>query len=432
MNEAGLRSTYGYDDFGNVTSIVTPGNGQSGAEYRYDEFERMIGGHDAGQADEQFTYDGLDRRDSKTAAGVTWDLSYVGTSETLSQEQRRTAAGAVLETRSYDYDADREALGQSVRAATPSYRTYTKDANGSILGLEDGRGHVQNGTEVNSQGRSERIDYDPYGETRNEAQLSAVARANPLRFEGFYYDAALKSYDMRARAYRPDIGRFLTQDRYEAASADLNLQTDHLTQDRYAFAGGNPVNNVEWDGHACLPCLYGAAVVAAHVGRIAARGGTTARVVHRGRAVQISVQAAKQALRSGVRIQSKVPNGYNHVYTIKNRHGAVVYVGRTRDFFARAKAHNRGQFPTNEGYRVERLNIPVLARRDAKSVEQALIQRYGMRTPVGGTKRGQLLNARNEISRRNPVYRRRVREGDRILDTFDPFRNPAGIGMTFP
>ncbi len=45
------------------------------------------------------------------------------------------------------------------------------------------------------------------------------------------------------------MGRFLTQDRYEAADGDLNLQVDPLTQNRYAFAGGNPVSNVEFDGH---------------------------------------------------------------------------------------------------------------------------------------------------------------------------------------
>jgi RHS repeat-associated protein len=54
---------------------------------------------------------------------------------------------------------------------------------------------------------------------------------------------------MQARVYRPDSGRFLSQDRYEAAAGDQALQTDSLTQNRYAFAGGNPVTNVEFDGH---------------------------------------------------------------------------------------------------------------------------------------------------------------------------------------
>jgi RHS repeat-associated protein len=59
----------------------------------------------------------------------------------------------------------------------------------------------------------------------------------------------VRTYDMQARSYRPEIGRFLTADRFESASGDFNLAADPLTQSRYAFAGGNPVSNVEWDGH---------------------------------------------------------------------------------------------------------------------------------------------------------------------------------------
>jgi hypothetical protein len=52
-----------------------------------------------------------------------------------------------------------------------------------------------------------------------------------------------------APPYRPDVDQFLTEDRFESASGDFNLQSDPLTQNRYAFAGGNPVNRIEFDGH---------------------------------------------------------------------------------------------------------------------------------------------------------------------------------------
>ena len=65
--------------------------------------------------------------------------------------------------------------------------------------------------------------------------LSTDASANPFRFEGFYYDSGIKSYDMQAREYRPATGRFLSEDRFESSSADLMLQADPLTQNRYAF-----------------------------------------------------------------------------------------------------------------------------------------------------------------------------------------------------
>lgn len=82
-----------------------------------------------------------------------------------------------------------------------------------------------------------------------EEDLGEAAQENLFRFEGFYYDTGIKSYDMFARSYRPEAAQFLGADRYESAGADLNLQVDPLTQNRYQFAGGNPISNVEFDGH---------------------------------------------------------------------------------------------------------------------------------------------------------------------------------------
>jgi RHS repeat-associated protein len=74
---------------------------------------------------------------------------------------------------------------------------------------------------------------------------------------------------MQARDYRPDTGRFLTEDRFEQAGVDLELQADPLTQNRYAFAGGNPVSAIEFDGHfGCRrgdPCQNRARAEGAHV-----------------------------------------------------------------------------------------------------------------------------------------------------------------------
>jgi RHS repeat-associated protein len=79
--------------------------------------------------------------------------------------------------------------------------------------------------------------------------MSGDAATNPLRFNGFDYDSAVKTYDMQARDYRPSVGRFLQSDRYESAQSDLSLIADPLTQNRYDFAGNDPVDSVEFDGH---------------------------------------------------------------------------------------------------------------------------------------------------------------------------------------
>ncbi len=250
----GVTTTYRYDEggLGEIVGYDSPGS--SGTTFRYDQFGRQTySENDQGKA-ATFSYDGLDRRDTKTEAAKTFDLSYVGSSESLSQEQQFGGA----ETRSYDYDSRMQRLGMARRTLTRpvgSYRAFSTDANGSVEGLEDEQGEVP---------ASDKYAYDPYGQAAStsanptpeeeqngpsEAALSEDARANPFRFEGHYYDTNSKTYDMRARPYLPQAGRFLTEDRYESAAGDLSLELDPLTQDRYAFAGGNPVNNIETDGH---------------------------------------------------------------------------------------------------------------------------------------------------------------------------------------
>ena len=277
------RSAYSYDDFGNVVRIETeikvantvlppvnqlPSPPQTCGEldvekkvtrYCYDEFERLVAAKGPGlKADENavYSYDGLDRRDTKEVRSATGsrirDYGYVGTSKMLSREQ--DAGG---DTKYYDYSAGGEREGQATaRQGTDpsSYRSYAKDANGSVTELENG-----DGSNTDEEGKPNEYVYDPYGELDRagapstepdpEDQLGKEAKDNPFRYEGFYYDSGVKTYDMGARQYRPESGRFLTQDRYEQAQGDLELQADPLTQNRYAFAGGNPVSNIEFDGH---------------------------------------------------------------------------------------------------------------------------------------------------------------------------------------
>lgn len=50
------------------------------------------------------------------------------------------------------------------------------------------------------------------GADHEHAELSSDAKAvkdNPFRFQGHYYDSGVKTYDMQARQYLPQVGRFL-------------------------------------------------------------------------------------------------------------------------------------------------------------------------------------------------------------------------------
>jgi RHS repeat-associated protein len=245
-------STFSYDDFGNTTKIVSSGSGQTTTiTHDYDEFGRRTRseGEGADNAGELYTYDGLDRRITRSGAdgGATYRYAYVGVSEKLSSE--RAPAGdpdSAVDARYYDYDSRGNRLGQEARAevgaASGEFEPYELDPQGTVLGLENEAGVIEAG---------KAYEYDPYGQLLNEDEISGdeTAGANPFRFQGHYYDQGTDVYDMQARSYLPEVGRFMGEDRYEAAGADLALQSDPLTQSRYVFAGGNPVSRVEWDGH---------------------------------------------------------------------------------------------------------------------------------------------------------------------------------------
>jgi RHS repeat-associated protein len=236
---ASSRTDYSYaQGFGDITSYRVEGASEPAAEFSYDAFGRLTRSK-RGADEELYSYDGLDRRDTKQAGGREFDLSYIGLSEALSQEQQFGGD----ERRSYDYNSAMERLGTARRTSptqTAPYRAYSTDASGSVEGLEDANGEIV----------GQRYSYDPYGaQLSAESGLSGEAQANPFRFQGHYYDPAQQTYDMRARAYLPELGRFLQEDHYEEAAGDFRLESDPLTQDRYAFLGGNPVNLIEFDGH---------------------------------------------------------------------------------------------------------------------------------------------------------------------------------------
>ncbi len=274
------------------SSITSSWDGRNTTYHCYDEFGRLAVVQAPRPEDkdalhpeppklpESWIYDGLDRRDVRLIndSGTTRSREryYVGTSELLSREQDLVKpsgglAATETETKIYDYDAQGMRLGQTVSKPTSGgaseshYSTYEHDAGGSVIGLEDESGTFDDPTNGGTD-TDNVYHYDPYGEVMDpdpgnsitdvETELGDAAAENPFRYEGFYYDSGIQSYDMQARQYRPDIGRFLSQDRFEASGADLALQSDPLTQNRYAFAGGNPVSNIEWDGHKPADCIY--------------------------------------------------------------------------------------------------------------------------------------------------------------------------------
>jgi hypothetical protein len=65
---------------------------------------------------------------------------------------------------------------------------------------------------------------------------------------------------MGFRDYSADTGRFLTPDGYDGALENQGLAENPFTGNPYGFGDGNPLSNVELDGHGWLSDLGHAAL----------------------------------------------------------------------------------------------------------------------------------------------------------------------------
>lgn len=250
-----------YYRFDNATGAMTCADSSSdsssgcagGTSFDYDDYNRLKDTETSGGAAQHTTtaYDGLDRRETSCTFSVSsgscgsstkqHDYGYLGLSEQLSSDTNTSSS----DKHTYDYTSQGQRVGADLESSSGNdTRSYFTDPNGSVLGLEQESGAISDSGTLGN----EHYSYGPYG-SENESSLGAVAADNPFRFQGFAVDPDTSVYDMQARPYRPNIERFTTPDRFEDALGDFALQADPLTEGRYGFGAGNPVNTIEFDGH---------------------------------------------------------------------------------------------------------------------------------------------------------------------------------------
>ena len=263
----GVTIKYLYDALGNVACQVTSawtqatcpaaGNAALLQSYTYDYKNRLIAdtsydGSGSVTASASYVLDALDRTVSETethsGATTTTQTVYQGDSSAVSKE---TLSGAQSETKTYAYDALGNAITLSdTSGGTTNRYSYLYDPRSSVSMLLDSTGAAK-----------ESYGYSAYGSKNASISKSASGFStgsvptNPVRFQGKRFDSGSGSYDMGARRYSAQTGRWLSQDIYYGALDNLGLSQDPLTANRYAFLGANPINYVEADGHSSA-CDY--------------------------------------------------------------------------------------------------------------------------------------------------------------------------------
>ncbi|MGI5291126.1 RHS repeat-associated core domain-containing protein [Nonomuraea polychroma] len=249
----GASATYTYDPYGRLRTIQ--GGGKTLEKYTYDGFDHVtkhekLGGDGVTSTVTSYTYDPLDRTTSKTekegtASAKTTTYSYLGLSAEVLDEE---VAGKL--TKSFQYSPWGERLSQvNVKtdgAEESSYYGYNPHTDVEQITSDTGDTRATYG-------------YTAYG--KNDDKLftgvdkpdpvdpTAKEEYNPYRFNAKRWDNSTGMYDMGFRDYNPGLNRFLNLDTYNGALADLSLGLDPWTANRYAFTGGNPITNVELDGH---------------------------------------------------------------------------------------------------------------------------------------------------------------------------------------
>jgi RHS repeat-associated protein len=244
-------ASYNYDPFGRLDTVTS--GGQVIERNVYDGFDRIIENRKLGSggamATTKYTFDPMDRTTSKTTdVGTpkekTTVFNYLGlTKEVLDEE----VAGRV--TKSYQYSPWGERLSQVKHNddGTEEDAYYGYDRHTDVEQITDRAGDTKATYDYTAYGRNDDALFT--GIDKPDAQDPTKEPYNAYRFNAKRWDSNAQSLDMGFRDYSPGLNRFLTRDSYNGALADMKLNLDPWTGSRYAFAGGNPITNVEVDGH---------------------------------------------------------------------------------------------------------------------------------------------------------------------------------------
>ena len=279
---AGVTAKYWYLPLGDLDCITTAAGTQADCspggdgpastnlitDHAYDYLSRLQGTRQyagGGTLTDKATYvyDPLDRTVTEwedhvgTGKDHQTDFTYQGMTGLVTEEKQTGGTAAKTKTFAYDTYGRRLSMSDTDAAGRTDTYTYGHDVHSSVSQLITDAGIVKASYGYDAYGGT---DAPPGGEALTAGDTDAQAPLNPFRYAGKRIDSgpanaasAPAGYDMGARRYAPDLGRFLQQDMYAGALSNLGLTLDPLTQNRYALAGGNPISYIELDGHAVTP-----------------------------------------------------------------------------------------------------------------------------------------------------------------------------------
>lgn len=201
-------NSYSYDTNGNLT-------GDGTWTYGYDSDGHLISANKSGTS-VTYKYDAMARRIGKCINGTV--TRYVYSGQNLIEE--RDGSGNI--TAKYVYVGGIDKPVKVIKGANAYY--FQQDALGNITALTDGSGAIV-----------ESYTYDAFGKPKIKDGSGNILEtpSTPFLFTGREYDAETAFYHYRARAYSPELGRFLQLDPIRFEGGDWNL---------YRYVANAPIN----------------------------------------------------------------------------------------------------------------------------------------------------------------------------------------------
>ncbi|MBH0171447.1 RHS repeat domain-containing protein [Fictibacillus sp. 18YEL24] len=212
---------------------ITEGSQTNTIDYTYnndDQLIKIIKNINGTQTSILYEYDQDGNRLAKTVNGVHQHY-HRDTNGEIFKVTTETANGSQTMFNVYK-DADGNLL--SFRYNDSLYY-YQFNARGDVIAITDPAGTV-----------IATYDYDEWGNITSITGNQEVANANPYRYVGKYgviYDKNANTYLIGWRDYDPTTGRFIVPDEYEGE------EDEPTSLNRYLYAEGDPVNNIDPDGH---------------------------------------------------------------------------------------------------------------------------------------------------------------------------------------
>ncbi|VAW41674.1 hypothetical protein MNBD_CHLOROFLEXI01-519 [hydrothermal vent metagenome] len=207
-----------YDAGGNMTALNVDG---VALNYRYNHDNQLSGAHDGAVS---YRYDGEGQLIARKVGNS--ETSFIPNPfsiywQPLVMEDNKGYQTLIV------WDGDTPLL--LIRSGKPQYLLH--DHLGSVRLLVDGQGKVK-----------QQLEYEPFGAITSSAQAAEFTPG----YAGLFWDPVGKVYLTRARAYSPQVGRFLQVDPLHRIPADSQKS---LTG--YSCCGNDPVNFVDLDGAEC-------------------------------------------------------------------------------------------------------------------------------------------------------------------------------------